>query len=81
MVKFCPFVIKLLSLNEIKGHNSVTNVLQMTGNNPDVHLININAYIKLGEIQLICSQDICEKKTGNNPNLGLVNINAHTKFG
>ena len=34
----------------IKGHNSVTNKLKMTGNKPDLGLFNMNAYIKFGEI-------------------------------
>ena len=45
--KFCQFVLKILSGNEIlksiKGHNSVTNLQKMTGNNPNLDLGNINA--------------------------------------
>ena len=32
----------------IKGHNSVTNKQQMTGNNPKLDLVNINDYVKFG---------------------------------
>ena len=31
-------------------------------NNPNVDLVNINAYIKFGEILSICSQDIKQKR-------------------
>ena len=67
----------------------------MTSNNPNLDLVNINAYIQLGEI---LSQDIERKQnltsikghnsflnlrkiTDNNPKLDHVNMNAHTKFG
>ena len=35
--------------------------LKMTGNNQNLDLVNMNAYIKFGEILLICSQDIERK--------------------
>ena len=31
-------------------------------NNPNIDLVNMNAYIKFGEIQSICSQDIGQKQ-------------------
>ena len=34
----------------------------MTCNNPKVDLVSINAYIKFGEILIICSQDIERKR-------------------
>ena len=34
----------------------------MTGNNPDLDLVNMNAYIKFGEILSIYSQDIERKQ-------------------
>ena len=34
----------------IKGHNSGTNLRKMTCNNPKLDLVNMNAYIKFGEI-------------------------------
>ena len=40
--------------------------LKMTGNNPNLDLVNMNAYIKFGEILLICSQDI-ELKRNSKP--------------
>ena len=45
-------------LAQIKGHNSGTNVQKMTGNNPNIDLVNTNAYTKFGEILSFCSQDI-----------------------
>ena len=64
-MKFCPFVLKILNGNEIlayiKGHNSGTNVQKMTCNNPNVDLVNMNAYIKFGEFLSFCSQDIEQK--------------------
>ena len=69
----------------------------MTCNNPKVDLVKMNANIKFGENQSICSQDIEQKrKFGvkghnsstnvrkmmcNNPNVYLININAYIKFG
>ena len=46
----------LLLKTPIKGHNSVTNLWKMTGNNPILDLANMNAYIKFGEIPSICSK-------------------------
>ena len=42
----------------IKGHNSGTNVQKMSCGNPNIDLVNMNAYIKFGEILSISSQDI-----------------------
>ena len=62
----------------------------MTGNNPNVDLVNMNACIKFGNILSICfkkrsrneSQTITliqmyEKMMCKNPNLDLVNFNAY----
>ena len=46
----------------MKGHNSGTNVLKMTGNNPNLDLVNINAYTKFHEILSFCSQNIEQKQ-------------------
>ena len=40
------------------GHNSVPNVPKMTCNNPNLDLVNNNAFIKFGENLSICTQDI-----------------------
>ena len=65
-MKFYPFVLKILSgdkiLISIKGHNSVTNEQNMTSNNSNLDLVNINAYIKFGEILSICSQNIVREQ-------------------
>ena len=77
-------------MTSIKGHNSVTNLRKMTGNNLDLDLIN--QHTKFGQFLTICSQDIEQKRNSernsdiflfmsNNTNLDLVSINAYTKFG
>ena len=65
----------------------------MMYNNPNVDLVNMNAYIRFGEILSICPQDILpetkehnygtnvRKMICNNPKLDLVNINVYIKFG
>ena len=45
-------------LISIKGYNSVTNLRKMTGNNPNLHLVNIEAYTKFGQILSVNSKDI-----------------------
>ena len=44
--------------HNIKDHNSGTNVRKMMSNNPNIDIVNMNAYIKFGEILSICSQVI-----------------------
>ena len=47
LVKFCTFILKILSgkeiLTSIKGRNSVTNLQKMC-NNPNSDLVNINVF-------------------------------------
>ena len=47
------YVLSILSGNEIltsiKDHNSFTNEQKRTGNNPNLDLVNIYAYIKFDE--------------------------------
>ena len=66
LVKLCPFVLKILNGNKalalIKGNNSGTNVRKMTCNNSMLDLVNMNAYIRFGEILSIISQDIKRKR-------------------
>ena len=38
---------------------------KMTGNNTGIGLVNMNAYIKFGEILTICSQDIEQKRNSD----------------
>ena len=64
-VKVYLLIHKILSGNEIlvsiKGSNSVSNLRKMTGNKPNLDLVNMNSYIKFGKILSICSQDIERK--------------------
>ena len=45
-----------------KDHNSGTSLPKMTGNNPNLDIVNMNAYIKFGKILSISSQDIERKQ-------------------
>ena len=73
LVRFCQFVLKTLSGNEIltsiKGHNSVKILQKMTGNNPKLDLVNVDVHTKFGRILSICSQDI-ERKRNSDVNQG-----------
>ena len=73
LVRFCQFVLKILSGNEIltsiKGHNSVKILQKMTGNNPKLDLVNVNVHTKFGQILSIRSQDI-ERKRNSDVNQG-----------
>ena len=74
LAKFCPFILKILSGNEIltliKGRNSAANLRKMTLYNPNLDLINVNVYTKFGQIPFIGSQDI-ERKRNSDINQGL----------
>ena len=74
MVRFCLFVLKILSGNEIlksiKGCNSVKILRKMTSNNPKLDLVNVDVHTKYGQILSICSQDI-EWKQNSDVNQGL----------
>ena len=70
LVRFCPFVLKILSGNEIlaimKGHpRAITST-------------NLG---KLTSIKGSNSIKISQEMKGNNPKLDLVNVYVHTKFG
>ena len=73
LVKFCQFVLKILSGNEIltsiKGLNSVKILRKMTGNNPKQYLVNTDVHTKFGQILSIRSQDI-ERKQNSDVNQG-----------
>ena len=58
------------NLTLIKGHNSVTNLWKITGNNPNLEFVNINAYTKFGQILSISSQDI-ERKWNSEQNFDI----------
>ena len=74
LVRFCQFVLKLLSGNEIltsiKGHNAVKILRKMTGNNPKLDLVNVDVHTKFGQILSMRSQDI-ERKRNSDVNQGL----------
>ena len=74
MVRFCQFVLKILSgngiLTSIKGHNSVKILRKMTGNNSKLDFDNVDVHTKYGQILSICSQDI-EWKRNSDVNQGL----------
>ena len=48
-----------------KGHSSVTNLLKLASNNPNLDLIIVNGYTKFGEILAICSEDIEWKRNSD----------------
>ena len=50
----------------------------MTANNPNPYLVNIDAYIKFGEILSICSQNI-KRKQNSDPIKGLNSITNFAK--
>ena len=66
LVRFCQFVLKILSGNEIltsiKGRNTVKILRKMIGNNPKQELVNVDVHTKFGQILSICSQDIERKQ-------------------
>ena len=72
-VGLCQIVLKILSGNEIltsiKGRNSIKTLQKMTGNNPKLDLVNIDAHTKFGRILSIRSQDI-ERKQNSDVNQG-----------
>ena len=73
LVRFCQFVLKILSgnkiLTSIKGRNSVKILRKMTGNNPKLDLVNDDVHTKFGSILSIGSQDI-ERKRNSDINQG-----------
>ena len=62
LVKFCPFILKILSKNQIltsiKGSYSVANLRKTTIYNTDVDLVNDDVCTNFGLILSIRSQDI-----------------------
>ena len=65
LIRFCQFVLKILSGNEIltsiKGSNSIKILRKMTRNNIKLDLINVDVHTKYGQILSIRSQDIERK--------------------
>ena len=66
LVRFCQFVLEILSGNEIlksiRGRNSVKILRKMTGNYPKLDLVNVDMHTKFGQILSIRSQDIEQKQ-------------------
>ena len=73
LVRFCQFVLKVLSGNQIvmsiKGRNSVKIWQKMTGNNPKLGIVDVDVHTKFGQILSIHSQDI-ERKRNSDVNQG-----------
>ena len=73
MVKFCQFVLKILSGNEIltsiKGCNSLKIYRKIMGNNPKLDIVNVDVHTKFGQILSIRSKDI-ERKRNSDVNQG-----------
>ena len=73
LVRFCQFVLKILSGNEIlmsiKGRNSVKILQIITGNNPKLDHVNVDVHTKFGQILSMRSQDI-ERKRNSDVNQG-----------
>ena len=69
LVRFCPFILKILSGNEIhtsiKGRNSIKILRKMTGNNPELDHVNVDVHTKFGQILSILSQDIEQKRNSD----------------
>ena len=71
--RFCQFVLKILSGNEIltsiKGRNSFKILRKITGNDLKLDLVNVDVHTKFGQILSIRSQDI-ERKRNSDVNQG-----------
>ena len=72
VVKLYPFALKILRRNKIllpiKGHNFATKKIT-SKNSIDTDLVNINTFIKFGQILSICSKDT-ERKCNYYTNQG-----------
>ena len=73
LVRFCPFVLEILSANQIltsiRDRNSIKILRKMMGNNPKLDLVNVDVHTKFGQILSIRSQDI-ERKRNSDVNQG-----------
>ena len=69
LFRFCQFVHKILSGNEIltsiKGLNSVKILRKMMGNSPKLDLVNVDVHTKFGQILSIHSPDIERNKNSD----------------
>ena len=67
LVRFCRFVLKILSGNEfiltsIKGCNSENFLRKIMGNNPKLGIVDVDVSTKFGQILSSHSQDIERKR-------------------
>ena len=73
LVRFCQFILKISSGNEIltsiKGHNFVKILRKKMGNNPYIDHVNVDVQTIFGQILSIFSQDI-ERKLNSEVNQG-----------
>ena len=73
LVRFCQFVLKILSGNEIltsiKGRKSVKILRKMMGKNPKLDLLDVDVHTKFGQIPSSHCQDI-EQKQNSDVNQG-----------
>ena len=73
LVRFCQFVFKILSRNEIltsvKSQDIVKSLQKMTGNYPKLDLVDIDVHTKFGQILSIPPYDI-ELKLNSDVNQG-----------
>ena len=93
LVRFCPFVLKILSRNKIltliKGRNSVKILRKMMGNNPKLDHVNVDVHTKFSQILFNGSQDIERKRNsdvniwpskGNNSSANLGKLTCFSAF-
>ena len=83
MVRFCEFILKILSGNEIltsiKGRNALKIYRKITGNNPKLDIVNVDVHTNFGQILSIRSQDI-ERKRNSDVNQGLYSVKILRKM-
>ena len=69
LVRFCQFILKILSgnkiLTSIKGRNSLKIYRKITGNNPKLDIVNVDVHTKFGLILSIRSQNIEQKRNSD----------------
>ena len=67
LVTFSPFILGNKILTSIKGCNSVANLqMQMTGNNSNLDLFNVDVHTKFGQSMSIWFSRYYETKLGRN---------------
>ena len=86
LVKFCPFIFKILSGNEIltskKDRNSVANLRNLTLYNPNLDIINVNVYKILVKfcplvLKILSGNEILTSIKGQNYVLNLQNLTLY----